>query len=188
MLMQRSVVLHLSAITGFIAALSSSPAYSITPATSLSLYQKCTNPGNVCPTDPGPWPKLAGSARRGTLAYNLWGSKFTFTFSGQRLTKNKLYTLIYYPDPWPGNGLICLSASTKANLLGNLSISRSINLKTSLPTQADANFATSAPGAKIWLVPSADVNCNTKQMVNWNPGEILFENNSIIYTDTDAPN
>jgi len=44
----------------------------------------------------------------GKMKYNLSGEMFEFVFNGHGLEAEKNYTLIYYPDPWPGTGLICL--------------------------------------------------------------------------------
>ena len=58
----------------------------------------------------GPWPVVQGGAW-GDMKYNLWGNKFNFMFKGRQLEPGTGYTLIYYPDPWPGTNLICLGAS-----------------------------------------------------------------------------
>jgi len=86
------------------------------------------------------------------------------------------YTLIYYPDPWPGTGLICLG-SGMADEEGNVHIANSLNTG-SLPTEADEN-----EGAKIWLVPSSCVDCEARVWVGgWNPTEYLFEYDLITFT------
>jgi len=38
------------------------------------------------------------------------GDTFKFSFSGRGLPPDTNYTLIYYPDDWPGDGLICLGS------------------------------------------------------------------------------
>src|SRR4030042_4950090 len=130
----------------------------------------------------GPWPIVHGGAW-GTLKHNLWGKTFNFDFQGRNLIPNEEYTLIYYPDPWPGTGLICLG-SDRANPAGNLNIhDHNFDIGTSLPATNDENWApiypSGAVGAKIWLVLSADVDCQDPQMIGWNPDSYLFENNLI---------
>jgi len=90
---------------------------------------------------------------------------------------------IYYPDPWPGEGLICLSAPTLSGSDGAIAVSNSAAIGTSLPIATDDNVD---DGAKIWLVPAAMVDCEGQVMANWNdcPG-ILFEKdmaNRVFYT------
>lgn len=168
------------------------------PYGTLFLFQKCTNPGNVCPTDPGPWPVLPGSNRIGTLIFNLSSNRFNYILQAENLTTGNSYTLVYYPDPWPGNGLICLSnqlvAATYTDSNGIVHLGfvtyttdTGLELATSLPIATDDNFSLTSPGAKIWLVPSSDADCFGEKMTGWNPGDILFEYNTIVYTDTDAP-
>ena len=104
----------------------------------------------------------------GKMKYNLSGPTFDFVFNGHALEPSTSYTLIYYPDPWPGTGLICLG-NAMSNEGGNVHIAGSVNTG-------------SLEGAKIWLVLSSDVNCTAKTMIGWNPNEYLFENNLISYT------
>jgi len=114
----------------------------------------------------------------GKMKYNLSGSEFNFVFNGHGLEIGLEYTLIYYPDPWPGTGLICLGSGT-VNEEGDVHIAESIDTG-DLPIAADTNL-----GAKIWLVLSADVSCDNN-MIGWNPTEYLFEYDLIIFDDTDA--
>lgn len=152
---------------------------------SLLLVQKCSV--ETCPTLPGPWSALPNSNRVGSLSYSLAGPNFAFSFLGKNLTPRKEYTLIYYPDPWPGNDLSCLASGT-ANPAGNITLSGQPTTG-NLPKAIDANFKGSAPGAKIWLVPTNDVLCNSvsSKMTGWHPEEILFEYNPIVYVDTTTP-
>jgi hypothetical protein len=152
----------------------------------LFLFQKCDDLG--CPTEAGPWPILP-TGRWGQLKYNLLGDKFKFSFEGKKLARNTAYTLIYYPDPWPGDNLICLG-SRKSSSAGNLQINGSREILTGLPIPDDANFlpqgTSGAVGAKIWLVRSADVDCvgsstEPPRMTGWTPQDYLFEGNLIVY-------
>lgn len=136
------------------------------------------------PADPqsGPWPIVQGGAW-GILRHNLWGEDFRFDFHGRNLGPHTEYTLIYYPDPWPGAGLICFAAG-RSTAAGNLSMADfDFEIGTSLPAQGDANFSANYPsgavGAKIWLVLSSDVDCNARQMIDWKPAKYLFEFNLI---------
>ena len=171
----------------------------------LFLFQKCDGDligqegydGSGCPViGTGPWPIFPDKGRWGRLNYSLWGPKFKFSFEGKRLLPKKNYTLIYFPDPWPGEGLICLG-NGKSNKAGNINIKGDRDIGTSLPAKvlnitgkadvADANFNPISPsgavGAKIWLVQTEDVDCGngTSKMLNWNPAAYLFEYNLIVY-------
>lgn len=137
-----------------------------------------------------PWPVVPGGTW-GVLKYNLWGKKFDFDFHGRKLVPGTNYTLIYYPDPWPGEGLICLGSGI-ANPAGNLNIhNHNFDIGTSLPADYDKNWApiypSGAVGAKIWLILSDDVACKptelqtAPQMTGWNPDSYLFEYNLIIF-------
>ncbi len=164
----------------------------------LFLFQKCDSSligqsghdSFGCPNiGTGPWPIFPDNRRWGRLEYSLWGEKFAFSFKGRRLLPKTEYTLIYYPDPWPGSGLICLG-SGKTNKAGNINIHGKKDIGTSLPASYDANFNPISPsgavGAKIWLVLSDDVQCaNGGTMLNWNPTAYLFEYNLIVYENVD---
>jgi len=114
----------------------------------------------------------------GKMKYNMSGDEFDFVFNGHGLEIGLEYTLIYYPDPWPGTGLICLGNGI-VNEEGNIHIAESVATG-DLPIINDEN-----PGAKIWLVLSADVSCDNN-MIGWNPTEYLFEYDLITFDDTDA--
>lgn len=136
------------------------------------------------------WEPVPGGAH-GRLHYNIWGEKFNFWFEGHGLIQGKEYTLIYYPDPWPGEGLICLGTGIAHGKRGNVAIWGKKFLGTDLPAEYDANakaiYPSGAVGAKIWLVLSEDVKCESggeppgPQMTGWNPSEYLFEVNLITH-------
>ena len=170
----------------------------------LFLFQKCDASligadydASGCPAIPGPWAIFPGKHRQGKLEHSLWGDKFKFSFEGRGLPPETDYTLIYYPDPWPGTGLICLgSGKTTPPTIkgkkkekekgGKIEIHGNVDIGTSLPASYDANFTPISPsgavGAKIWLVLSADVKCDaTSQLSGWNPAAYLFEDNLINY-------
>ncbi len=137
-------------------------------------FQKDMNTWDI--VEDGAWAKMA---------YNASGSEMDFVFNGHGLMPDGEYTLIYYPDPWPGAGLICLGDGT-ANGGGNVHISGSAATG-DLPAEWDDNFES---GAKIWLVASMDVDCegddaNLPQMIGWAPDEYLFEYDLLTFDDTD---
>lgn len=113
----------------------------------------------------------------GKMKYNLSGSTFDFVFNGHGLVAGADYTLIYYPDPWPGTGLICLGSGI-ANDGGEVHIADSVTTG-DLPDTGDDNYP---GGAKIWLVLTNDVDCTTNlKMIGWNRADYLFENNLITF-------
>ena len=129
--------------------------------------------------DSDTWEIVEGGAW-GKMKYNLSGSTFDFVFNGHGLPVGQDYTLIYYPDPWPGTGLICLGSGT-VNEDGNVHIKESVDNTGDLPNVADENDS-----AKIWLVSSGDVDCGELyEMVAWDPTAYLFEYDLITFDDTD---
>jgi hypothetical protein len=128
----------------------------------------------------------------GKMTYKLSGRVFKFIFNGHHLMSEDDYTLIYYPDPWPGNGLICLGSglalldeedgSIDVHIMGRVDTG-------DLPAEYDAN----TDGAKIWLVLSNDVDCEGNaetqtlpHMTGWNPDHYLFEYDLITFDDTNG--
>jgi len=116
----------------------------------------------------------------GKMHYNLAGSSFELVFNGHMLPIGQDYTLIYYPDPWPGDGLICIGDGT-VNDDGNIHIKGEADTG-DLPFESDENHP---DGAKIWLVLSADVDCDGAFMSGWNGPAYLFEYDLISFDDTD---
>ena len=130
--------------------------------------------------DQATWEIIDGGSW-GKMKYNLSGSTFDFVFNGHDLEPGTSYCLIYYPDPWPGNGLICLG-SAAANDEGDIHIKASVDTG-DLPTADDDNLG--GYGAKIWLVLSSDVDCDNQKMVGWHGADYLFEYQGITFDDTD---
>jgi hypothetical protein len=135
----------------------------------------------------GDWPIVEGGAW-GKMKYNLSGEEFEFVFNGHGLVPGTEYTLIYYPDPWPVSGLICLGDGI-VNDGGNIHIAESVETG-NLPAESDDNCPY---GAKIFLVLSSDVNCENRDMPSWtgpwsgNHDGIniyLFEGELITFVDT----
>ena len=144
--------------------------------------------GNECADPPpeGDWACNEGGPSASLTYCPEWDF---FNYSVEGVVPNALadYTLIYYPDPWPGTGLICLSEPTVSGEAGEISMSGGVEINTHLPIASDDNFA---DGAKLWLVPSDMVDCAGQVMASWAdcPG-ILFEKNvvesRVFYTDTE---
>jgi hypothetical protein len=139
------------------------------PIAHLYLYEK----------DPESWEIVDGGAW-GKMKYNQYGTDFNFVFNGHDLEPGYGYSLIYYPDPWPGTGLVCLGDAI-ADVDGNVHIQGSVDTG-DMPSMNDENFDI---GAKIWLVLSDDVDCIMAGMIGWNPTEYLFEYDLILFDDTD---
>lgn len=156
----------------------------------LYLYEKT-------PVDDGPWDIVEGGMW-GKMKYNLSGPTFDFVFNGHGLPIGQEYTLIYYPDPWPAIGLICLGSGVVTACdeeedcvddgSGNIHIKGSVDTG-DLPNEFDEN---SQDGAKIFLVPSGDVQCCLSeedlcdtQMIGWTVDANLYEGALITFEDTD---
>ena len=128
--------------------------------------------------DPTTW-EIIDDGARGKMKYNLSGPEFDFVFNGHGLEPGLDYTLIYYPDPWPGEGLICLGEGT-SDFDGNVHIKNTLDTGI-MPSMDDENYP---DGAKIWLILSSDVDCTAQSMIGWNPTEYLFEYDLITFDDT----
>ncbi len=131
--------------------------------------------------DPTTW-EIVEDGAWGRMNYTRSGPMFDFVFTGHGLVPDSSHSLIYYPDPWPGYGLICLGEGA-GDEYGNVRVRNSVDTG-DLPAEYDDNFEV---GAKIWLVLTADVNCETQQMELWNPTEYLFENELILFDSSARP-
>ncbi len=129
--------------------------------------------------DPDTW-EIVEDGAWAKMKYSHEAADFNFVFNGHGLEIGLDYTLIYYPDPWPGSGLICLGDGI-ADIEGNVHIQNTVDTG-DLPAMNDENYP---DGAKIWLVLTSDVDCMMQEMIGWNPGEYLFEYDLIIFDDTD---
>ncbi len=128
--------------------------------------------------DPSTW-EIVEDGAWGKMTYQTSGMYFSFVFNGHGLVPDSEYTLIYYPDPWPGKGLICLGTGI-VNEEGNVHIKGAVETCGDLPMKSDDNYLY---GAKIWLVLSGDVDCDGRAMIGWNPTDYLFEHVLITYKD-----
>lgn len=95
------------------------------------------------------WNVVEGGAW-GKMAYDKVGDMFDFVFNGHRLNADTEYTLIYYPDPWPGNGLECLGTGV-ANNGSEVNIKGVVDTG-NLPKQSDENFRWNIVGEYKWNV------------------------------------
>lgn len=133
-------------------------------------YWKVLNPGNPA----------------GTLTYKVKHPEFDYDFNASGLQPGIEYSLIYYADPWPGNGPSgtggALLGTETTDGSGNITMSDSVELNMNLPGSDDDNHP---DGAKVWLVPSSDYNEGTNELTAWNPDTYLFEIGMIYYYDTD---
>jgi hypothetical protein len=117
----------------------------------------------------------------GQLDYYTPLATFDYAFDGHGLAASTEYTLLYYPDPYPGDNLICIDHGT-TNATGDILLYGSTNIG-ALPIPADLNSVVgtstypSTTGAKIWLVLSSDVDCisTPHHMTAWHPTLYLFE-------------
>lgn len=127
----------------------------------LYLYEK--DPTDWTIVEDGAWGKMKYKANK-------------FVFNGHHLEPEREYALIYYPDPWPGEGIMVLGWGTPDDM-GDIHIKDRFDF-TQIPNADDTN-----PGAKIWLVLADDLaelddypeEGTFYQMVGWNPTEYLFE-------------
>ena len=134
----------------------------------LYLYQKVDETPDV-PNDP--WTIVPDGA---------WGKmnfkEDMFVFNAHGLTPGEEYSLIYYPDPWPGEGLKELGSAV-VDADGNVHIKGSFPFS-SIPITVDANDggdgdAYDYAGSKIWLVLKSDIGATS--MIGWQPDSYLFE-------------
>jgi len=145
----------------------------------------------------GKWAVYPGGAW-GKMTYSMSGTDLNFVMNGHDLAPETDYTLIYYPDPWPGNGLMCLGTGT-TDADGDVTIEGMTDTG-DLPAPYDMNAYAStttyydgSTGAKIWLVLSSDVDCGARMMTAWTTTAVpegnlvpyLFDSALIKFDDTD---
>ncbi len=102
-----------------------------------------------------------GSALGANVTYTPAGPTLDITLLGAVPVASASYTLIYYPDPYPANGLECLGSATSSSA-NVIQISSSTDIGKDLPIAGDAN-----PGAKLMLVSSDNVDCENQEMIAW---------------------
>ncbi len=128
--------------------------------------------------DPSSWERIM-DGRYGQVSFASASEEFDYQLEVRELNASTDYTLIYYKDPWPGTGSkTIVNFTTDEN--GNVNVSGSVELGTSLPVAGDENGA----GAKLWVVLSND--WDGTGMDGWNPEEYLYEEELVAYEDTGA--
>ena len=138
------------------------------PVEHLYLYEKDPETWEI--VDDGAWGKVT-----------ILTHKDKFVFNGHGLDGISPYSLVYYPDPWPGEGMLVLGEGD-VDEDGNTHIKDEFEFDT-IPIPEDNNEEF---GAKIWLVLSEDIASTDSDpgpalnyMDGWNPESYLFENNLI---------
>jgi len=119
--------------------------------------------------DPVTWAPVHGGAS-GEFKFELAKRQLKCKFKADLLQPKTNYALIYFPDPWPGHGLICLAAGV-SDEGGFLKLKGRAEID-GLPIPSDANYPC---GAKIWLVLSDDVDFDNHVMKAWHPESYLFQ-------------
>jgi len=129
----------------------------------------------------GSWDPFLDDDTFGTLTFISSHPTFDYTLDVSGLVANTNYSIIYYADPWPGNNPGALIGTLLTDGSGDANVSGDVELGMDLPALADANYP---GGAKIWVIKSTEYTPNSVN--TWPVGaESLFENNLIIYDDTD---
>jgi len=136
--------------------------------------------------NPTTWDPVLSDDIGGTLTYNTSGSTFDYNFAGKVPQVSTGYCLIYYADPWPGDGMTHntgMDIECKASDgSGDLTLAGNAELNTDLPNLDDQNHP---GGAKLQVVLESDYDKSSHKMTGWNPTKYLFEMNLITYDDTD---
>ena len=126
------------------------------------------------------WNEIEGASV--TLIYNDIDDKFEYTLTGTLPTDDK-YSLIYYKDvsnQWGNIGAVLVNGITNEDLVNGIS-GKIEDLKT-IPKINDLNYP---DGAKLWLIPSTQINEAGTKMTTWTPENYLFERNLIEYGHKD---
>lgn len=143
---------------------------------------------NLVEKDTNTWDHVENGASV-AMTYNTEGTTFDYSLSGKVTTENTQYTLMYYIDKEPtGTPESFVNPGVVGMVLGTVTSDVDKNIATdgvisvdtgSMPYDIDPNGDTNAnggyPGAKIWLVPSADI---AGEGINWgNMANFLYEEN-----------
>jgi len=126
------------------------------------------------------WQPILGDGMYGSLTFKSPYPTFDYSLDVYGLDPTSEYALHYYKNPWPSTGgKIINTFTTDAN--GDWTGSNNIELNMDLPVDnADTNW----PSAKIWVVPTSDLDSDGS-MNAWNQAALLFEWNLVNYDDTD---
>lgn len=126
----------------------------------------------------------------GLLIYRWIAPEFDFVFSGKELEPDSDWTLTYQPQDEGAeegefvvrgaDGIICLGGGI-VNEDGDLNFQDSVDIETDLPADGDAN----EDEAVLALVDSDDVDCESGEMLAWNPDAYLFGTQGMFYVRAD---
>ena len=139
------------------------------------------------------WPVIVDDTY-GHLTYKESSPTFDYSFTAQGLPASTAFSLIYYADGYPGNGIThstgALIGSGNSDGSGILSLTGSPDLNTDLPNPDDKNYPGNGGSdyAKIWLVPSTAYNPAINGFYGWsvNTTSYLFDTEPVFYDDTDV--
>jgi hypothetical protein len=116
----------------------------------------------------------------GRLMYRWIAPVFDFVFNARGLMAGSEYTLTYQPQPLPSAGVICLGAGT-ATEDGDLHVQNALDIATDLPAAYDENEDL----AILALVPSASVDCESGDMLEWDEDAYLFGDEGMFYVHSE---
>lgn len=150
--------------------------------------------------NPDNWALLSTPDKYADVEYKVIGDKFAYTIDAKGLTPDTEYTLIYYQDEaarfvnW--GELVFKLGTCRSDALGVIHGSGLKETNGDLPRALDWNDSPEADysktpdfydhmrGAKLWLVPSADLESGVYgDLKVWNPTTYLFETDMIRYFD-----
>jgi hypothetical protein len=114
------------------------------------------------------------------MMYRWYAPVFDYVFNGHQLADGEAYTLTYQPQPVPSPGVICLGDGV-VNNGGNLHIQDAFDIATDLPAAYDEN----EEEAILALVLSADIDCDSGDMLDWQPEHYLFGDEGMFYVHSD---
>ena len=118
---------------------------------------------NLVEKDPVTW-EVGGAS--GVVTYSFDSAQLTADFVGTVPVAGADYSLIYYPDPWPGNGGCKINTATAVD--NNLTISSG-----TCTVPAAAGDKNMPAGIKLWVV--LDSHHDGNKMTNWAPSSYLFD-------------
>lgn len=151
----------------------------VIPPQTIQMCAKTTDCNNP-PAPPTEW--LCDEGPLGAIvSYTPAGPTLDIDLQGAVGVPDQDYTLIYYPDPYPASGLVCLGSGHSDATTGVILISSSNSIGYDLPIEGDPL----SPGAKLMLVDSANVDCTGQTMTGWGCNglfEVALATDLISYT------
>lgn len=114
------------------------------------------------------------------MMYRWYAPVFDYVFNGHELPVDGEFTLTYQPQPLPSPGVICLGSGS-VNEEGDLHIQDAFDIATDLPAAYDEN----EDEAILALVLSVDVDCDSGDMLAWQPEAYLFGDEGMFYVHSD---